>query len=273
MTDTFRCGDNAALVGYLYDDCEPGEREQIAAHLARCAVCLAEVESLRTTREQLAAWNPPEMSLGFQITRSQIAGPRLLKGESPETADPASPATKAAWWNRPLPAWAQAAAAAVIFASGLAIGATRGGSEADAARSATTPQAAPQVAAAPVASVTPGDLAALEQRVLGALGEQVSQLRAASAPAPLSAKEEQALLRKVNTLIEESEARQRADMTLRTASVARQMDAQRRLDLAQVQGSMGQIQQSVGQIQRITGAEVRDQRQAVDYLLRVNQRR
>ena len=33
MSDTFQCGDNTALVGYLYDECEPAERAAIDAHV------------------------------------------------------------------------------------------------------------------------------------------------------------------------------------------------------------------------------------------------
>ena len=43
MNEIFQCGDNAALVGYLYDECEPDERAAIAAHVAICAACTAEL--------------------------------------------------------------------------------------------------------------------------------------------------------------------------------------------------------------------------------------
>ena len=70
MNDTFQCGDPGALVAYLYDECEPGERELIAAHVTRCAACASEIDTLGATRRTLAAWTPPEMALGFQITRA-----------------------------------------------------------------------------------------------------------------------------------------------------------------------------------------------------------
>ena len=65
MTETFQCGNNAALVGYLYDDCEAHERMAIAAHVTVCAACAAELAALRATREQLAAWSPPDASLSL----------------------------------------------------------------------------------------------------------------------------------------------------------------------------------------------------------------
>lgn len=103
MGDTFRCGDNAALVGYLYDEGEVGERAAIAAHLAICSKCATEVSDLSATRQQLSAWTPPETQLDFRLTSGTAAPP-------------------ARWWSNPLPAWAQLAAAAAIFAFGLALG-------------------------------------------------------------------------------------------------------------------------------------------------------
>src|SRR6185503_13574271 len=75
MNDTFQCGDPGALVAYLYDECEPGERDLIAAHVTRCVTCASEIDTLSATRRTLAAWRPPDVELGFQITRSQDAAP------------------------------------------------------------------------------------------------------------------------------------------------------------------------------------------------------
>src|SRR5688572_7576366 len=74
------CTDKAELIGFLYDDCEPGERDRIAAHVADCPDCTAELASLSATRLQLAAWVPPAFAkatagkpwaLGFQIDPAQ----------------------------------------------------------------------------------------------------------------------------------------------------------------------------------------------------------
>ena len=118
MTQTYRCGDYAALMGYLYDDCEPEEREAIATHLQSCRPCATELEVLTGTRRQLASWAPPDTRLGFQITPTADESRVIPFG----SAKPAS----AAWWRQPLPAWAQLAAALVIFAAGLSIGTARG---------------------------------------------------------------------------------------------------------------------------------------------------
>jgi hypothetical protein len=104
MKDDFRCEDNAALIGFLYDDCDAGEQARITAHLAVCTACAGEFAALSATREHLSAWTPPDVELGFQM--NQVDGR----------------ARAMAWWARPMPAWAQLAAALVIFAAGTAVG-------------------------------------------------------------------------------------------------------------------------------------------------------
>src|SRR5437667_367868 len=112
MSLDYQCGDPSALAGYLYDECEPDERRAIEAHLAVCATCAEEVQALRATRAQLACWAPPNGALGFQVVASS-------RTPAPE---PAPVLTSPRWWHRPLPAWAQAAAAVLIFTSGALMG-------------------------------------------------------------------------------------------------------------------------------------------------------
>ena len=69
---------------------------------------------------------------------------------------------------------------------------------------------------------------------------------------------------RVRTLIEESEQRQQRELALRTAELVRDVDSQRRIDLAQ-------IQRNFGQIEGLTGAEVREQREMLNYLIRASQ--
>jgi hypothetical protein len=122
MTDRYRsgqyCGDQAALVGYLYDDCEPGERQAIAAHVSNCPACAGELEALRGARAQLAVWTPPDTRLGFRITSDETESSGVVPFVAPRQA--------VAWWRQPLPAWAQMAAAFAIFAAGVSIGTARG---------------------------------------------------------------------------------------------------------------------------------------------------
>src|SRR5262245_26486490 len=120
MNEIFQCGDSGALVAYLYDECSPGEHAVIAAHIKGCVACAGEIDALSATRRTLASWTPPDLALGFQITRSDVA---------PVAKEPARVLVPTiAWWRAPLPAWAQAAAAMVIFAAGLSVGVARDGS-------------------------------------------------------------------------------------------------------------------------------------------------
>lgn len=277
MTVTFHCGDNEALVGYMYDEGEPGERAAIAAHVATCASCAGELAALGATREGLAAWTPPDVPLGFRIVseppaqvvsleerRQAVPGDTERRQAVPADNKERRQAVPAdgAWWQRPMPAWAQAAAAAMIFAAGLGLGAMRGGSVEPAGAVATT--AAPATASAPATTVSAQDLRALEQRLLA----QVAQARpagAAAAAAPQVAGTTNLTMQQVQSLIAESEQRQQRELTLRTAEVIRDFDTQRRGDLAR-------IQQTFGRLEGTTGAEAEQQRQMLNYLMRVSQR-
>ena len=246
MSQTFECGDNAALVTYLYGEGDPSERSAIEAHLGHCAACAAEVDALGSTRMLLAAWTPPESDLGFRIVsepRSNVLRPSQ-------------------WWRQPLPAWAQAAAAVLIFATGLSLGAfSRDTAE---TQPVAVAQAIPaETAVSSQAVMTPAvsrdDLAALEQRIRA----ELSQLRRVAAPA--SSAPDNQLLAEVRTLIDESEQRQRRELALRTAEVMRDVDAQRQFDFARVQRAIGQFE---GQ----AGAEFQRQRRDLNNLIRVAQR-
>ena len=110
---------------------------------------------------------------------------------------------------------------------------------------------------------TASDLAALERR----LRTEMASLRTApvstTSAFPQSAGNAQ-LLAQVRALIDESEQRQQRELALCPAQVVRDFDSQRQVDLAQ-------IQRNFGQIEGLTGAEVREQRQMLNYLLRVSE--
>jgi anti-sigma factor RsiW len=252
MTETFQCGDNAALVGYLYDECETHERTAIAAHVTVCAACAAELAALRSTRVQLAAWSPPEAELGFLITQRQAPQPLEFKRDArPQRTH---------WFARPLPAWAQVAAATIVFAVGTLLGIAQGTNGVGSPRN-VTPASAQQGLAT---NVSEASLAALERR----LRDEMATIRVANretvAPSSPSLGNETQLMTRVRALIEESEQRQQRELALRTAELVRDFDSQRRVDLAQ-------IQRNFGQIEGLTGAEVREQREMLNYLIRASQ--
>lgn len=180
-----RCGDADALVGYLYDECSPEERARVALHLQSCTACSEEVAGLRGARHELSEWTPPEVALGFRIAPSPTVVPMPVR---------------VAWWRQPMPAWAQAVAATVLFGLGMAAGSRGPG--------AVVAGGASQVAASP--AVSAAELTKLEER----LGQEIAKVRA-SAPASASpatvvrasdpGRDE--LLRQVRQLIRESEDR------------------------------------------------------------------
>ncbi len=248
MTQTFTCGDHGALVSYLYNECEPGERRAISTHVAVCDRCAEEIASLGATRELLGSWSPPDAQLGFRVVSD---APRS------EVSNVLRPSR---WWRQPMPAWAQAAAAAVIFATGVTLGVLRG-------TTATTdaPASNPQgsnvtLSSATTPAVTPGDLSALEQR----LRTELSQMRNTNGPAAASAGDVQ-IFERVRAMIQESEQRQQRELALRTAEIVRDFDAQR-------QGDLTRIERAMGQMDGTTGVEVAQQRQMLNYLMRVSQR-
>ena len=242
MRELFTCGDGGALVAYLYGEDAPAQRDAVAAHLHGCESCARQVDDLRWTRRSLDAWTVPPAALGFQIAEPPDEAGAMLE----------SATVPAPWWRAPLPAWAQVAAAVLVFGAGLSIGLAR-----DARGVAAPSQAA-------VDAASRSDLTALEET----LRAEVADLRRASAqvtPAPVT---ESAILRRVEALLAESEARQRREFTLRSVELARDVESQRRVDLASVQ-------ESLGQLQGVTGVELRQQREAIqrfnNYLVSVSQ--
>jgi hypothetical protein len=245
MSVTFECGDKNALVAYLYEECEPELRAVISGHLTRCDSCSSEMDGLGWTRRHLEVWTPPMPELGFRMQAP------------PQEA-------RLPWWRAPLPAWAQAAAALVIFGVGLSVGLPRG------------PVAAPQVVSnqPPPATVTAtatstasrNDLSQLEER----LKSEIAQIRTAAPVRQVvssSSSSDEEIMQKVEALLAQSEERQRREFTLRTVEMARDFETQRRVDMASVR-------EAVGQFQGVTGTEIRQQREAIDRinsLIRVGQ--
>lgn len=265
MNDTFPCGDQEALVAYLYDEGDPADRERVAAHVARCASCADDIESLGAARAQLAAWTPPAASLGFRITGA-------AEQPEPTALRPPAPGRRRAvrdggWWREPLPAWAQAAAAALIFAAGMTVGASRDTRALDVAEAPPAAPAPVAIAAAPAEgpaaapSVSPEDLARVEQdvaRVEQRLRGEMAQLRSAASTPAAAAIDEEALVQRVQAVLgdrlAESEERQRRDILL-IADVVRDLDAQQR-----------GLEEELGYVQRVIVQEQQQQRNALSSL-------
>jgi Putative zinc-finger len=258
MTMPERCDDSRmkeALVALLYDELDAGGRADIEAHLASCAACRQEASALRALRLELPAWTPPERELGFAIVDRTARTERVAR----------SP------WA--LPAWGLAAAAALVLAAGAAIanlevsygsdgfrvrtGWSRG--EGETAQSVQAPRREPSaVTAAP----DPSDewrveLAGLERRLRDEL--VAGPVRTVSST-PRADSED--VLRRVQALINESEARQQRELALRLAQVLNDFDRQRQVDLVR-------IQQGFGQLERSTAVD----RELLNQFVRVSQQR
>jgi hypothetical protein len=272
MTETL-CGfvgdRESALIGYLYDDPGPpghaaagAERVAFEAHLAVCALCALELEQLRGVRRGMLAWSPPELA-------------RVQAG------------TRGPGWDRrwrvlaEIPAWAQVAAALLVLgvSAGIANLDVRYDERGLSIRTGWSRPSNPIGPIGPIgptpAVVNSGDQAApwraemtaLEQRIRA----DVQTLRASSAgPSGQTAQVAKSLtgdpelMRKVTALVKESERRQESELALRVASIARELNDQRRSDLMKIDNSQRALQDKLG-------IEVLRQRTALNRLISVSQ--
>jgi hypothetical protein len=200
----------------------------------------------------MAAWAPPETVLDFRIVRE------------------AAPA-KGRWgWMSAMPAWAQLAAASLIV--GVAAGVSgldvQYGKDGVTVRTGWSRPAEPR----PAAESAPwrADLAALQEQM------RTEFLRSGAAPAavlastaasrhPSRGMSDDEFLARVKQLIAASETRTQREMALRMAEVVRDVDTQRRADMRRVADGLGVLEGR-------TGAAVAQQREMMNYLLRVSQR-
>jgi hypothetical protein len=269
MTDSF-CGyrgdRDQALVACLYEEHgEAGERALFEDHLATCARCLDELAALRGVRAQLARWAPPEPA--FNITDGN--------GQSAHR-NPATP-----WW-REIPAWAQVAAALLFLgvsagianldvrydASGLNV---RTGWMPPAAGAGAGSRTAPAAGVAADGAAAPwrADLAALERQLKDEVRTIQTSSRSQTMQTPpasrVAATPDAEVLRLVHAIVDESEKRQQRELALRVAEVMRDVTAQRRTDLVNIDRMLGFVQDKVG-------VEVMKDRQRLDLLYRASQR-
>ena len=258
MSTAFQCDDKDTLVGYLYGEIDDEMRRQVKAHLRTCAACADEIEGLQAVRRDLGEWQPPEVGLNFSIVQR-----------------PATVLRPARWSMHTMPAWAQVAAAALVFAVGAAIAnvQVRYGSDglmvttgwmAPAVAPASQPDQAGAAAVAGTDSSAPAadwrpEFARLEQSLraeLQALRRTDSGVRAAAAPMPADAN---AVMRRVDARITETERRQREELAQRMTQFARDVQ----LDLFRMNQGFRHLE---GRTVSIEG----NQRQMLDAVRRVS---
>jgi len=238
---------DSMLVGYLYDDMDPADRAAFDAHLARCEPCRAELVELRAVRAQLGRWSPPEPVFG---------------------SSPQPPASRPRW--RAVPVWAQVAAASLFIgvAAGIANVDVRYDRDGVTVRTGWS-KAAPQLGAARdgsgASSPWRADLTALERQLRAEFRPgQFSSSALLRAPgvnndAPQPAANE-AMMRRVRAIVEESERRQQRELALRVAELIREVNTQRQADLVKIDRNLGLIQNN-------TGVEMLKQRELLNYYL------
>jgi hypothetical protein len=256
MSTTFQCDDKDTLISFVYDEIGAEARRQVVAHLRTCAACAAEIEGLRLVQHELAEWQPPVLPLDFQIVQKPAAvlrSPRWLPGG--------------------LPAWAQVAAAVLVLAAGAAIANVQVQYGAGGLRISTGWIAPAQAPPAPAVALDAKEdwrpaLTALEAD----LRRELQTVRAAaSRPADAPARaistsasvDANALLRRVQALVNESEERQRQDLAIRMTRFGREVESQRRSDIARINGVFGQLNGRTGVVEG-------NQREVVNLLRRVS---
>lgn len=240
--------DQNALLDYLYEEGDPADRLRIARHLQVCATCSVAALELQTVRGMLTEWTPPPSPLGFRIVQD-------------------SPLPQRGRWvpSSRLSAWAQAAAAILLFVAGMVVSQLDVDYR-DGALTVRTRFAAPVAADAPAARhvsiqlpPSPETLRDLERSLRSDLQQAESTPNASRGEV---ASTEQ-LLQRVRTMIEQSEIRQQRELALRLSQVASEVDTQHQADLLR-------IQQNLGQIEMETGAQINQQQQLMDYLVRTS---
>jgi hypothetical protein len=250
-----------ALVASLYDDgSDAGERGLFEAHLVTCARCSDELAELRGVRAQLSHWAPPEPAFAVSNLKSEISNQQ--------------------WW-RQVPAWAQVAAALLVLgvsagianldvrydANGLSVR-TGWMTPPSRATSAGPSDAAPSPNGVAQSGTTSApwrtDLAALERQ----LTSELRAMKASTAqglPAHATSTADAEVLRRVRALIDESEKRQQSELALRVAEVMRDVTAQRRADLLNIDRTLDVVQNNLG-------VEVMKDRRRLNLLYRASQR-
>ena len=210
---------NELLLGYLYDELSPSERETFTEHLASCVECRDDVAGLRGTRTHLLSWAPPEPDLGFEMVR----GPR-----------PAAAPVR--WWGLS-PAWGMAAAAMLTVAASAAIANVEvrfGGADGVVVRTGWNRPTDTVQAQATQAGASSSDLKRVEARMQDLerqLAARPAAVVAANTTASASGRmSDSEIVRLVRQTVGESEQRQSSELAQKILQVSRDTEVARRAD-------------------------------------------
>src|SRR5262245_37581175 len=212
-----------AIVAYLYGEMEGDERVLFDRHVMACAPCRAELSDLGAVRSSLARSVSPE-----------------LAGHVPFDIGIPRPSLNVVPAARSIPFWAQAIAATLILgvaggvanldvsyngASGLSVR-TGWMHPVDANKTQSDAPRATAAAVTPSPAPVSTDLAAFERRLRDALDQRPVASTVAVSPAG-----DEALMRRVRQMVQESERRQESELALRMAEAVRELQMQRQADL------------------------------------------
>jgi CheY-like chemotaxis protein len=109
------------------------------------------------------------------------------------------------------------------------------------------------------------DLAALEQQLKTEFHASPASSSIGPQSVRVASSGDAETLRRVRALLDESEKRQQRELALRVAEVLRDVNAQRQADLIKIDRNLDGMQNKLG-------VEVFQQRQSLNYFMRVNQR-
>ena len=226
------CDSKELLVSFLYDEIDPVSRRAFRHHLTTCAECRDELAELSDTRSQIATWTPPDADLGFRIVR---------ESETPKRR-----------WLHVSPAWGLAAAATLLLAIGAGIANLdiRYGNDGLVVRTGWKHRdaLAQQQPASP--NATPVDWKAqaeqLDRRLRDLERSMSGRPQAPTQNASTADMSDAELLQRVREIVSQSETRQQRVVATRLTEAMREVDAQRRLDLATIDQGMTRLQNSSG---------------------------
>jgi hypothetical protein len=235
------------LIGYLYGEIEPAQRAAFEAHTATCERCRKELAELEGVRGQLQDWTAPEAIGPAVHGRARFA--REVPHQRPAGLRTAM---------HDIPAWARAAAAALLVLSASAgmanldVRYDQHGLSVHTGWSRPATISTEPAAAGLTAVPRRADLDALERRLrtefhgpapVGAPGGLLKSDAGAAANAQL--------LRQVRALVQDSERRQQNELALRIAEVVHEFDSKRGSDLVNIRRAMREIQSDAGAQQYI----------------------
>jgi hypothetical protein len=255
MSCTYPGDRTEALVAYLYGEDEGG-RAAFDAHVAACAACREELDALRGVRTRLSDWAPPEPAGALAWTSPRSGPADVVRGPWRALAA--------------MPAWAQVAAASLIVGVSLGVANVQvqyGSSGVTVRTGWSQPPANPvlrQAQEGPEQGRGAANVANLEKEIADLRSQLETGLAEAKAVPAAAPQAPDALMRQVHALLDERDRRQQRELALRVGEAMRDVDAQRRADLVNIDRSIGTLQNSVGM------EMLRQREQLNNYVLRVS---